>query len=70
MPEDTDTIDMLFEAASSFAQAHIPEEIQGPLMSARLTALTKEEGGVRGTTTESTLRRLVAGTVARQFAGK
>ena len=68
MLEDTDIFDMLFEAASSFAQARIPEEVKAPLMSARLTALAKEDGGVRGIATGSTLRRLVARTLARQFA--
>ena len=33
---------MFFEAASSFAQA-LPEEVRAPLMSARLTALAKED---------------------------
>ena len=42
MLEETDIFDMLFEAASSFAQARIPEEVKAPLMSARLSALSKE----------------------------
>ena len=48
MLEGTNIFDMLFEAASSFAQARIPEEVKAPLMSARLTALAKEDGGLRG----------------------
>ena len=53
MLEDTDILDMFFEAASSFAQA-LPEEVNAPLMSARLTALAKEDGGEGGLATEST----------------
>ena len=37
-------------------------------MSARLTALKKADGGVRGIATGCTLRRLVARTLAKQFA--
>ena len=48
------------------AQARIPNK--APLMNARLMALAKEDGGVRGFATGSTLRRLVAKTLARQFA--
>ena len=38
-------------------------------MGARLTALTKPDGGVRGIATGSSLRRLVARILARQFMG-
>ena len=68
MLEDMDIFDMLFEAAPSFAQARIPEEVKVFLMNARLTALAKEDGGVRGIATGDTLQRLVARTLARQFA--
>ena len=36
-------------------------------MGARLTALTKPNGGVRGIATGCTVRRLVARTLAKQF---
>ena len=36
-------------------------------MSARLTALSKDDGGVRGIATGCTFRRLVARSLARQF---
>ena len=66
--DETDVLDLVFEAASSVAQGRVPAEIQGPLMSARLTALSKDDGGVRGIATGCTFRRLVARSLARQFA--
>ena len=49
------------------AQAKVLQEIAEALTCARLTALSKPDGGVRGTTGCS-LRRLVARTLAKQFA--
>ena len=67
-PGPGDVFDLVFEAASSVAQGRVPADIQGPLMSARLTALSKDDGGVRGIATGCTFRRLVARSLARQFA--
>ena len=66
--DEMDVFDLVFEAASSVAQGRVPADIQGPLMSARLTALSKDDGGVRGIATGCTFRRLVARSLARQFA--
>ena len=66
--DEMDVFDFIFEAASSVAQERVPVDIQGPLMSARLTALSKNDGGVRGIATGCTFRRLVARSLARQFA--
>ena len=66
--DDTAGFALFFEAASSFAQAKFPTVIAIPLLSARLTALVKEDGGVRGIATGCTLRRLVARSLARQFS--
>ena len=63
--DDTDTMELLFEAVTSLARAKVLAEIVEVLMGARLTALTKPDGGVRGIATGSSLRRLVA----RQFMG-
>ena len=53
---------------SSLAQAKLPVEIASGLSGARLTALAKPDGGVRGIATGCSLRRLVARTLAKQFA--
>ena len=52
--------EVLFEAVTSLAQAKIPSSIASALTSARLTALSKRDGGVRGIATGCSLRRLVA----------
>ena len=66
--DDTATFEPFFEAASSLAQARVPREVSDLLMSARLTALSKEDGGVRGIATGCTFQRLVARTLARHFS--
>ena len=65
--DDADTFKLLFEAVSSLAQATVPPET-GAALTARLTAPSKPDGGVRGVATGCSLRRLVAGTLAKQFA--
>ena len=65
--DDSDTTELLFGACSSLAQATVPEEVASVLMGARLTALTKPDGGVRGIATGCSLRRLVARTLTKQF---
>ena len=52
---------------STLAQGKIPANIKSALIGARLTALSKPLGGVRGIATGSTIRRLVARTLAKQF---
>ena len=63
--DDRDTFELLFEAATSLAQASVPPDIASALMSARLTALTKLDGGVRAIATGCSL---VARTLVKQFA--
>ena len=60
--DDMDTVELLLEALTCLAQAKVPFDVR-----ARLTALAKPDGGVRGIATGSSLRRLVARIVARQF---
>ena len=67
--DDTDTMELLFVAITSLARGKVPAEISEALMGARLTALTKPGGGVRGIAMGSSLRRLVARILARQFMG-
>ena len=68
--DDPDTWDLLFEAVTSLAHTSVPEEIAVALMGARLTALAKSDGGVRGIATGSSLKRLVARTLAKHFASE
>ena len=65
--DNADTFKLLFEAASSLAQTTFPPEIGSALTGARVTALSKPDGGVRGIATGCSLRRLVARTLAKQF---
>ena len=59
--DEVATFDLLLEAASSLAQAKLPVEIATVLTGARLTALAKPDGGVRGIATGCS-------TLAKQFA--
>ena len=65
--DDKDTTELLMSACERLAQGKIPVDIRNALMGARLTALAKPLGGVRGIATGSTIRRLVARTLAKQF---
>ena len=66
--DDVDTFNLLHEAVTSLAQARVPASISKVLTMARLTALTKKDGGVRGIATGCSMRRLTARTLAKQFA--
>ena len=68
--DDPDTFELLFEAATSLAQAAVLRDIGAALMGARFTALTKPDGGVRAISIGCSLRRLVARTLAKQFASE
>ena len=65
--DDEGVLERLYEASNALAKAEVPESVAEPLASARLTALRKPSGGVRGIATGTALRRLVARTLARQF---
>ena len=65
--EDIDTVELLLEAVTSLARASFPVDVTKALMSARLTALTKPDGGISGIATGCALRRLVARILARQY---
>ena len=64
--DEVDTTELLFEVCCTVARARVPPEVARALMGARL-ALTKPDGGVGGIATGSSLRRLVARTLAKQF---
>ena len=67
MLDDTDSQELLLATCSLLAQGKVPAVIGTALMGARLTALTKPNGGVVGIATGCTVRRLVARTLAKQF---
>ena len=60
-------MELLFAACNSLAQCRKPSEVVPAIMGARLTALAKPDGGVRGSATGSSVRRLVARTLAKQL---
>ena len=66
--EDSETLALLTSAAEDFARATVPREVSECFMLATMTALQKKDGGVRGIATGTSFRRLVAKTLARQFA--
>ena len=67
--DDTDTMELLFVIVTRLARGKVSAEISEALMGARLTVLAKPDGGIRGIATGSSLRRLVARILARQFMG-
>ena len=48
MLDDTDTFEWFLSACDSLSQARVPSETAKALMGARMTVLTKPDGGVRG----------------------
>ena len=66
--QHTEAMELLADAATLLARAHVPPEIQTALAMVRLTALRKPDGGVRGIATGDAFRRLVSRTLAKQWA--
>ncbi len=66
--DDEQCSDLLYEAASAMARAQLPDGIVDAIRKGRLTALRKPSGGVRGIVAGDVLRRLVAKTLAQQYA--
>ena len=64
--DDAEVMQHLFLAAQDMARAQIPHSAR-TFMFATMTALRKEDGGVRGIASGTSLRRLVAKTLGRQF---
>ncbi len=63
--DDEDTAALLHRSALRLARAQVPEDITRAYMSARMTALCKLDGRVRGIATGTSFRRLVASCLAR-----
>ncbi len=66
--DDEDSAALLHRCALRLAQARLPQDIADAFMSARMTALQKSNGKVRGIATGTAFRRLVAGCLARKIA--
>ena len=66
--DEEDASQLFFEVASLLARAHVPESAVAGLALGRLVALSKPGGGTRGLVVGDFLRRLVARTIAQQFA--
>ena len=59
---------LLWDVATLFARGQLPEDILTAVRVGRMTALQKPDGGVRGIVVGDVFRRLVARTIAKQFA--
>ena len=65
--DDEESLQLLYLAAQDLASGRAPPEAYDLFMLATMTALSKKDGGVRGITTGTSFRRLVAKSLARQF---
>ena len=65
--DDEAVADSLCDAAERLAQADVPHLVANAIRLARLTALSKPQGGVRSIATGDILRRLVARTLAQTY---
>ena len=59
---------LLGDVATLFGRGQLPEDILTAVRVGRMTALQKPDGGVRGVVVGDVFRRLVARTIAKQFA--
>ena len=62
--------ELFVQVVSKLACGDVPEEVIDDTWLRRLTALNKPDGGVRGSSLETFIRRLVAKTIAKQVAKK
>ena len=67
LESETDS-ELLVQVASKLAIADVPEEVIDGIRLGRLTALAKPDGGVKEIVVGDIVRRLVARTIAKQFA--
>ena len=65
--DDAHSTHLFFRMGENLARAHVPEVAVAAVRSGRMTALSKEDGGVRGIVTGDVVRRLVARTIAQQL---
>ena len=67
--DDADSLGLLSAAATRLARAQLPPAIARAVAMARVTALQKPAGGVRGIATGDVFRRLVSRALAAGWAG-
>ena len=65
---DADGLELLAYAASALAKARVPPVVSAALALARMTALRKPDGGVRGIAAGDVFRRLVSRALAKTWA--
>ncbi|MEC7231521.1 MAG: hypothetical protein VXW31_01135, partial [Planctomycetota bacterium] len=66
--EDNELLGLFGDAAEVLARAEAPRPVARALAKGRLTALRKPTGKIRGIVTGATVRRIVAKTLAMQYA--
>ena len=66
--QDQHALELLASAATRLANAQVPANVVPGLALARLTALRKPDGGVRGIATGDVFRRLVSRALAKGWA--
>ena len=65
--DDDNMLRLLFKAALQISHGNIPNGTRSGIRTGRLTALQKDDGGVRGIVAGDILRRIVARTIAQQI---
>ena len=65
--DDVRATHMFFRLGENLARAQVPGVAVAMVRSGRMTALSKDDGGVRGIVTGDVVRRLVARTIAQQL---
>ena len=60
----------MYDVAGGSARGNVPQEVVDALRMGRMTALQKEDGGVRGIVVGDVFRRVVSCTVAKQFSAR
>eukprot|EP00434_Breviolum_minutum_P028296 symbB.v1.2.025033.t1/scaffold2409.1/size79984/1 len=66
--DDEEGLSLFTATLELLAQGQVPEAAMATLSTARLTALSKPNGGVRGIATGEVLRRIASRVLARQYA--
>ena len=69
MTDDEDSADLLMWAARQIANAALPPPVLAGIRLGKIVALQKTDGGVRGLVMSDAFHRVVARTLAQQYAG-
>ena len=65
--DDAHSTHLFFRVGENLARAQVPEVAVAPVRSGRMTALSKDDGSVRGIVRGDVVRRLVARTIAQRL---